>query len=135
MIVLLVISRNQIVPGVVIVSDPAGVPVDGEANTFSYPILSSVTLTCLLVNGGSMPGPETYQWDTRGCYTNINYNGGAPNCFPNGQTTQTVTGNDLTAKDAGTIHCTITIGDVHYTSSPMTIRISGEPLITFCDNL
>jgi len=124
LIALLIIGK--IFPGVIIVSDPAGIPVDGQSNTLSYPILSSVTLTCMLVNGESMSGATAlYQWDTRGCYTNTNFNGGAPSCFPTGQTTQSVTGNDLTAEDAGTIHCTITIGDVHYTSSPMTIRISG----------
>ena len=31
---------------VTIVSNPAGTPVSGFTNTFDYPILSSVTLTC-----------------------------------------------------------------------------------------
>ena len=118
----------RIVPGVVIVSNPAGTPVDGQLNTVSYPILSSVSLTCMLVNG--VTEAATYQWDTTGCYTNTAYNRGNPNCFPVGETAQTVTGIDLNAEDAGTIHCTITIGDVHYTSSPLTLHISGESLIT-----
>ena len=121
-----------IIPGVIIVSNPTGTPVDGQRNTVSYPILSSVSLTCMLVNG--VTETATYQWDTTGCYTNTAHNNGNPTCFPNGQTTQTVTGNDLTAEDAGTIHCTITIGDVHYTSSPFTILISGEPPATLCDH-
>ena len=31
---------------VTIVSSPAGIPVNGSTDTFDYPILSNVTLTC-----------------------------------------------------------------------------------------
>ena len=74
------------------------------------------------------PSPSTtitYQWNTTGCYTKINYNNGEPGCFPHNQTTQSVTGYNLTAEDAGTITCTVTIGDVCYTSEPLTLRVSG----------
>ena len=116
--------------GITIVSSPAGTPVIDQPNTFSYPILSNVTLTCMvtLANRDLLPGITTYQWDTTGCYTNPAYNGGDPNCFPHGQTTQTVTGNGLTAEDAGTISCIATINGTQYTSDPITIRISGEIL-------
>ena len=70
-------------------------------------------------------GIVKYRWNTR-CYTNTAYKNGNPTCFPNGQTTQTVTGNDLTAEDAGTITCTAIVYGIEYTSRPMTIRISGE---------
>jgi len=121
--------------GVTIVSNPPGTPVDDQPSTFDYPILSSVTLTCMIVsNGEILTGDAVYKWDTTECYTNTAYNDGIPKCFPHGQTTQTVIGNDLTAEDAGTIYCAITIGDVHYTSSLMTIRISGMPLVTLCAN-
>jgi len=63
------------------------------------------------------------KWDTTGCFTNDLHN--TPTCFPNGQTTQSVTGNNLLAEDAGTITCTVTIGGVDYTSGPLTLRISG----------
>ena len=115
---------------VTIVSNPAGTPVSGSTNTFNYPILSSVTLTCsvTLSSGGAFTGSANFRWDTTGCYTNNAHNGGRPRCFPNGQTTQTVTGNDLTAEDAGVISCTATIDGVGYTSDLMTVRISGEIL-------
>jgi len=110
-----------IAPTVYIVSNPAGTPVSGSANTFDYPILSSVTLTCM-VDPLSPPG-VTYQWNTGGCFTNNQHN--VPTCFPTGQTTQNLTDNSLTAEDAGTITCTVTIGDDDYTSGPLTLRISG----------
>ena len=71
----------------------------------------------------------TYQWNTAGCYTHPNRNGGDPSCFPFGQTTQNVTDDDVTAEDAGEIYCTATINGVDYTSEPFTLRISGEQLV------
>ena len=71
----------------------------------------------------------TYQWNTAGCYTNSKFTGSNPQCFPHGQTTQNVTGNDLLAVDAGTITCTVTISGSNYTSEPFTLRISGEQLV------
>ena len=75
---------------------------------------------------GSTPAVTNYQWNTTGCYTNPAHNSGNPACFPTGQTTQNVTDNDLTAEDAGTITCTVTIGGVDYTSGPLTLRILGK---------
>ena len=112
---------------VTIVSNPAGTPVDGSTNTFDYPILSSVTLTCMVD-----PAPSssvTYQWNTTRCYTHPSSNIGNPRCFSHNQTTQNVTGNDLNAEDAGTITCTVTISGSDYTSEPFTLRISGEQLV------
>ena len=75
-------------------------------------------------DGGSTIFPVTRtQWDTTGCFTNNAHT--TPTCFPIGQTTQNVTGNNLLAEDAGTITCTVTIGGVDYTSGPLTLRISG----------
>jgi len=111
---------------VTIVSNPAGTPVSGSTNTFDYPILSSVTLTCTVTTSdGSTLTVTNHQWNTTGCYTNPAHNSGNPTCFPTGQNTQSITGNDLTAEDAGTITCTATIGGVDYTSEPFTLRISG----------
>ena len=113
--------------GVTIVSSPAGTPVSGSTNTFDYPILSSVTLTCM-VN----PTPSssfTYQWNTAGCYTNNQFTGSNPDCFPHGQITQNVIGNDLNAEDAGTITCTARISGTNYESESFTLRISGEQLV------
>ena len=106
---------------VTIVSTPAGTPVSGYVNTFDYPILSNVTLTCMV--DPSPPASATYQWNTAGCFTNHRHN--TTKCFPVGRTTKNVTGINLLAKDAGSITCTVIIGGVNYTSGPLTLRISG----------
>jgi len=109
---------------VTIVSNPAGTPVSGSIYTFDYPILSSVTLTCMVTSSGGLTFTVTnYQWNTTRCFTSNRHD--IPTCFPTGQTTQTVTGNNLLAEDAGTITCSVTIGGVNYTSGPLTLRISG----------
>ena len=73
----------------------------------------------------------TYQWNTAGCYAHPMRNNGNPSCFPYGQTTQSVTDDDVTAEDAGTIICVVTINGVNYTSEPFTLRISGEQLVHY----
>ena len=109
-----------------IVSSPAGTPVSGSTNTFDYPILSNVTLTCDVTSGNnSLFTVNSYQWNTEGCYTHSDF---INTCFPQGQTAQNVTDDDITAEDAGTITCTVTINGNHYTSEPFTLRISGEHL-------
>ena len=40
-----------------------------------------------------------------------------------------MTDDDVTAEDAGTITCTVTISGVDYTSESFTLRISGEQLV------
>ena len=92
--------------------------------------MSSVTLTCNVAADDGLPVTViSYRWNTAGCYTHRNRNNGNPTCFPDGQTTQSVTDNDVTAEDAGTITCTITISGSDYTSGPFTLRISGEQLV------
>ena len=106
-----------------IVSNPVGTPVDSQPNTFDYPILSSVTLTCNVTSDDGSPFTVMdYSWDTTGCYVN---NRNERRCFPAGQTTQTVSEDDLLARDAGTITCTATISGIDYTSPSFTLRISG----------
>ena len=107
---------------VTIVSTPAGTPVSGSTNTFDYPILSSVTLTCMVDPPPSGTSTVAYSWDISGCYLT---NNGQRNCFLEDQTTQNVTGNNLLADDAGTITCTVTIDGASTTSSQFTLRISG----------
>ena len=86
-------------------------------------------MTCNVTSNVGLPFAVTYQWNTAGCYTNPNFNGGNPRCFLQGHTTQNVTVNYLTAEDAGTISCTATInGSDSYTSESFTLRISGEHL-------
>ena len=89
--------------------------------------MSSVTLTCNATSNDGSPFTVTsYYWNTAGCYTHPSRNGGNPSCFLEGQRTQSVTDDDVTAEDAGTITCTVTINGVDYTSEPFTLRISGE---------
>ena len=115
---------------VTIISSPAGTPVSGSTNTFDYPILSSVTLICdVTSDDGSLFTVTSYQWNTAGCYTHPNRNSGNPSCFPDGQTTQSVTDDDVTAEDAGTITCTVTIYGGLFTSGLFTLRISGKYLV------
>ena len=68
----------------------------------------------------------SYQWNTEGCYTHPNFS--KSQCFPHGQETQSVTDYDITAEDASTVTCTVTINGSDYTSEPFTLRISGEHL-------
>ena len=114
--------------GVSIVSTSVSTSVDESTNTFDYPILSNVTLTCMVD-----PTPSSsvaYHWDTTGCYTNTaKFTKNGPECFPGGQTTKTVVGNDLNAEDAGAITCSVRINGSDYTSEPFTLRISGEQLV------
>ncbi|XP_065905199.1 cell adhesion molecule DSCAML1-like isoform X2 [Dysidea avara] len=114
---------------VTIVSEPAGKPVDGHPNTFEYPILSSVILTCVVnASDNSHFKVSSFHWNTKGCYNNSGYHRGKPRCFPHDQKTQRVVGVDLTAKDAGTISCAATIKYRKHYSSSFTIRISGVTL-------
>ena len=112
---------------VVIIIDPNGIPVDGEPNTFDYPILSSVTLTCMVtITNQSQFTVTSYHWTAKNCYTHDD--GVEDPCFYGGnQTGQNITGNDLLAQDAGTVTCTATISGIEYESNPLTLRISGEP--------
>ena len=88
--------------------------------------MSSVTLTCMV---NPTPSSVTYQWNTTGCYTNSKFTGSNPECFPHGQTTQSVTDNNLNAEDAGTITCTARINGSNYISEPFTLLISGKQLL------
>ena len=108
---------------VTIVSTPAGTPVNGSTNTFDFPILSSVTLTCNVTSdNGSLFTVDSYSWDTSGCFADDR---GTRRCFPIGQTTETVSEDDVFAKDAGTVRCTAIINSGSFTSGPFTLRISG----------
>ena len=114
----------------IITSTPAGTPVGGSANTFDYPILSRVSLTCMV---DPLPVISvTYRWNTTGCYTHSNYSRGRPRCFPHRQNLRMVTDDDVTAEDAGTVTCIMTLDGIDYTSEPFTLRISGKLRITPC---
>ena len=114
---------------VTIMRNPTGTLVSGT--TYDYPILSNLTLTCLVTSIDGSPFTVTnYQWNTTGCFTNNAHNN--PTCFPTNQTTQNVTGNSLLAEDAGTITCTITVNGESFISKPLTLRISGT-VRTYCD--
>ena len=115
-------------PDVTVVRNPIGTPVSGSTNTYDYPILSDVTLTCMMdpLPPSSLSIQVSYQWNTAGCYSNSNFNNGNPRCFPYNQASQSVTDNSLTAEDAGTFNCTVNINGTDYTSESLTLRISGK---------
>jgi len=107
--------------------DPGGTLVDGQHNTFDYPILTSLILTCVVLSSdSSQVVANSYHWNTAGCYKHAAYNSGNSKCFPHGKKTHSVRENDLRAEDAGTITCIATIDKVEYESDPLTIRISGN---------
>ena len=112
-----------------IITDPAGIPVDGQPNTYDYPILTSVTLMCMVTPvNGSTSTVIAYQWRAGDCYHSSKR--GFDLCFyGNGITGQNITGTDLSAKDAGTATCTAFIDGTTYTSESLTLRISGELFI------
>ena len=99
----------QAFSSVTILSSPAGTPVSGS-NTFSYRILSSVTLTCYTVPSTSS---SNIQWSVSGCST----------CFPSGQIGQTVMETNLTPEDAGTFTCTVEDGGDPYVSDSFTLYV------------
>ena len=123
----ILIDINVIVTtGAIIIRNPAGSPVLDQPNTYHYPLLSNITLTCMTISENEIPlMPTSYHWNTTGCYTNPSYNSGNQGCFPNGRTTRDVTGYHLTAKDAGTITCSVMVSGHSFTSNPITLQISG----------
>jgi len=70
----------------------------------------------------------SYSWDTTGCYVNIR---NERRCFPNGRTTQSVSEDDVFAKDAGTVSCTAVINGSSIVSDPFTLRISGMYVVVY----
>ena len=111
-----------LVPTISVASSPDGTQVSDD--TYDYPILSGVSLTCMV---DPLPVINvSFSWNTAQCYNNTKFNNGIPGCFPYNQTTQIVSDDDLTAEDAGTITCTMTLDGNNYTSEPFTLRISGK---------
>ena len=110
---------------VTIVTEPEGTPVNGSNNTFDYPILTSVSLMCMItIPGGSSINVTSYSWAATDCY---NHTGGveSPCFYSGGCTGNIITEDSLLAPDAGTVTCTATIAGVDFTSDPLTLRISG----------
>ena len=114
---------------VTIVTHPPGIPVDGQDNTFDYPILTNVTLMCTATTADGSPATVTsYRWNAIHCYTR---SGGVEDrCFyDTNQIGQNITGNNVRAQDVGSVHCIATVNGSDYPpSDPLTIRISGKLL-------
>ena len=114
---------------VTIVTDPEGTSVNGSNNTFDYPILTNVSLMCIVtIPGGSSITATSYSWTATDCYNRI---GGvqSPCFYSGGRTGNNITGDSLLAPDAGTVTCTATITGVEFTSDPLTLRIAGKHLM------
>ena len=95
-----------------IISSPDGTLVSGSTNTYFYPILSSVNLTCDTVP--SATSSTMFTWNVTGCTT----------CFPLNEMMQNVSASSLTPDDAGTFTCTADGGSTNATSDPFTLRVS-----------
>ena len=110
---------------VTIVTDPAGIRRNGQPGTFFYPILTSVTLMCLATASDGSPVTVTsYKWNAIACYSHPHTN---YRCFfGNNPTGQNITGNNLLARDHGTVTCTAIINGMNYTSDPLRLLISGK---------
>ena len=114
---------------VTIVTNPAGTPVDGQPNTYYYPVVSSVTLMCMVTaDDGSLVTADSYNWNAINCYNDHDGIRRDPCFYSGGRTGQSITGNDLQAPDAGTVTCSAIINGINYTSDPLTLCISGEQL-------
>ena len=117
------------IASVTIVTDPKGTPVNGSNNTFDYPILISVSLMCMATTAcGSSVTASCYSWTVTDSYNHTIYGVQNSGFYSGGCTGYNITGNSLLAPDAGTVTCTATIDGIDYTSDPLTLRISGEPL-------
>ena len=115
---------------VTIVTDPAGIPVHGQNNTFDYPMLTNVTLMCIVTAVDESPATVTsYNWNCSMQLTETVcdfYSTYLSSRAQQAQTQQNITVNNLQAKHAGTVRCTATIGGTNYTSDPLIFRISGK---------
>ena len=114
---------------VTIVTEPEGTPVNGSNNTFDYPILTSVSLMCIVtIPGVSSITATSYSWTATDCY---NHTDGvdSPCFYSGGRTGNIITEDSLLAPDAGTVTCTATIAGVDFTSDPLTLRISSKHLM------
>ena len=112
---------------VTIKTDPAGVAVDGQLNIFDFPILTNVTLMCVITGtledeSSATDAVTSYHWDAINCIGSRN----DPCFYGHNQTSQNITGRDLLAQDAGTVRCIATINGTNYSSNLLTLRISGE---------
>ena len=113
-----------------IITDPAGIPADGQPNTYDYPILANVTLKCMVTPvNGSTSTVTSYQWTVVDCYRKSKRGIEDPCFYANDIQEQNITGTDLLAQDAGTVTCTAIIDGATYTSELLTLRISGELFI------
>ena len=85
--------------------------------------MTNVTLMCIATAANGSPANVTsYYWN---CYNN-SHGADDPCFYGNNLTSQSITVNNLLAKNAGTMNCTATINGINYTSDPLTLRISGE---------
>ena len=112
---------------VTIVTDPVGIPVDNQSNTFDYPILTSVTLMCIVTAVDESSATVTsYNWNCVMHFANSTCNLFSTDLDQLPQT-QNTSINNLQAKHASAmIYCTATIGGTNYTSDPLILRISGK---------
>ena len=80
---------------------------------------------CMATSADGSPANVTsYHWTATNCYDHTNI---TDFCFyGGGKRGHNITGNNLLARDAGTVTCNAIIDSINYTSDPLTLRISGE---------
>ena len=96
-----------------IVTNPLGVPVDKDNNTFEYLFGSDLNLTCIVTP--TLPANSTFSWN---CSTG---------CFADMRMEQTININDLDIMDSGSITCSFfTFDNMDHHSEPLNLLVSGE---------
>ena len=97
-----------------IVTNPLGVPVNKDNNTFGYLIGSNLTLTCSVTPILPANLNSNFSWN---CLTE---------CFADMQMEQTINVTDLDTMDNGSIICSFTFDNMDYHSKPLNLLVSGE---------
>ena len=95
-----------------IVTNPLGVPVHKNNNTFGYLIGSNLNLTCLVTP--ILPANSTFSWS---CSTG---------CFADMKMEQTINATNLDTMDSGSITCSFTFDNMDHHSEPLNLLVSGK---------
>ena len=93
-------------------TNPLGVPVDKDNNTFGYLTGSDLNLSCIVTP--TPPSISNLSWN---CSTG---------CFADMKTEQTINVTDTDTMDSGSITCTFTVNNEDYHSEPLNLLVSGK---------
>ena len=102
---------------VTIVSDPPGVLVDDDNNTFEHLIGSNITFTCE-VNSTLTFNESDFVW---GC---------SSGCFADMVEEQFISITEIQVTDSGVLNCSVIIDGVEYNSEPYDLQVTGNVFIS-----